>query len=204
MKIIKIILVTVLVSLVLSASFSVPLAAQEKKEASKEEMEMMKKWQAYMTPGANHKYLEYFVGHWDSVSSVWMAPGAEPMKEKQEAEYQMLLGGRYLKGYMQGTLFRTPYKAVLVTGYDNFKKKFTSIYFNNLGTGMTTSHGTLDKSGKTRTETGEMDDPMTGKKSAYKTVTRIIDQNKYVFEMYNTAPDGKEYKSFVITNTRKK
>jgi hypothetical protein len=204
MKLFKIIPLTVVVLIISSLLFNVSVSAQDKKEMSKEEMEMMKKWQEFMTPGPNHKYLEYFVGEWDSVATYSMNPNEKPMSSKIETKHKMILGGRYLKGYFKGMMMGQNFEGVSTTGFNNMTKKFTTIFFDNLGTGFTISHGTLDKTGKIRTETGDMDDPMTGMTATYKTVTTIVDQNKYTFEMYNKLPDGKEFKTFEIVSTRKK
>ena len=204
MKLTKTILIAVLAVLVLGSSFGVSLEASEERKMTKEEAEMMKKWQAFMTPGPNHKYMEYFVGEWDSVSTYVMAPGQPPSTSKIQTKFKMLLGGRYLKSYYKGTNFGMEFEGIGTTCYNNFTKKFTSIFMDSLGTGFAITHGTLDKSGKIRTEIGDMDDPMSGQKSRFKTVTKIVDQNKYVFEMYMLLPDGKEFKSMTITSTRKK
>ena len=35
-------------------------------------------------------------------------------------------------------------------------------------------------------------------------VTRVIDSNKHMFEMYEHGPDGKEFKTLEVTYLRKK
>jgi len=186
------------------SSLGLTLMAQEKPQ-SEEEQKMMKLWMEYATPGENHKYLEQFTGDWNTTAKMWMKPGAEPEVSQGITTSKMLMGGRYLKSYYKGTMMGMPFEGISLTGYDNFKKKFTSIWFDNAGTGFYTTSGTLDKDKKIRTETGLWDDFTTGSQTKVRWVTTIIDKNKYIFEMFDTnAKTGKEVKSGEIVYTRKK
>lgn len=198
MKLIKRLTVSLLVLFIVSTALNVTVLAEEKK-MSPEEQKMMKLWQEYATPGENHKYLEYFVGEWDSTSKMWPKPGAEPMVEKQVVKSKMFFGGRYLKSHIKGPMMGMPSEGMMITAYDNFKKKFISIWLDSQGTGIFQASGALDTSGKVRTETAVWDDIMTGGKANYKLVTKIIDKNTYVFEMYHN-----NFKSMEMTYKRKK
>jgi len=46
--------------------------------------------------------------------------------------------------------------------------------------------------------------PMTGKVDPMKTVTTLVDPDRYTYEAFETAPDGKEFRSFWINYTRQK
>lgn len=202
MKIFKPLLSGVLILFFVVSTVSVPLPGQQ---PSEEEQKMMKRMEAYATPGENHKYLEYFTGKWEVNSKAWMKPGAEPIVSKSDIKGKMILGGRYLKSFYKGTMMGMPFEGIGITAYDNFKKKFINLFLDNMGTGIYKSSGTLDKTGKIRTETGAWDDIMTGGKSKVKMVTKIIDKNKYSFEMFmlNGGPDGKTFKSMEMICTRK-
>lgn len=201
MKVFKNLSICLLVLFFLSSALNVVLFAQQ----SEEEQKMMKKWMEYATPGENHKYFEYFVGDWEVNVKMWMTPGAEPEVSKGENTSKVILGGRFLKSYYKGTMMGMPFEGISITGYDNFKKEYVTMWIDNAGTGIYQTSGTLDKASKTRTETGLWDDFMTGGKSKVKWVTKIIDDNKYQFDMYGADPKtGKEFKSGQIIYTRKK
>ena len=52
---------------------------------------------------------------------------------------------------------------------------------------------------------GTYDDYMTGQKNKKsKTILRVMDKDTRVLEMFDTAPDGQEYRSMEMTYTRKK
>jgi hypothetical protein len=203
MKMIKTFVTILLVVFFTASALDVAIFAQEKPQ-SEEDQKMMKMWMEYATPGENHKYLNYFAGEWNVNTKMWMKPGGEPEVSTGTAKAKMILGGRYLEATYAGSMMGMPFEGLSITGYDNFKKEFVSIWLDNAGTGIYQTAGTLDKTSKTRTETGLWDDFMTGKKSKVKWVTKIIDDNKYMFEMFGTDPMGKEFKSGEIVYTRKK
>jgi len=195
--------------LVLTLSVSNESFSQEKKKSAKKtpsEEEMMKRWQESMTPGAQHKMLEESVGTWDAEVKMWMkGPTGEPMVSKGTSESKMVLGGRYLQQDFTGEMMGQPFVGTGFTGYDNFKKKYVSFWIDNMSTGMSTMDGVPDKSGKSVTMWGKMDDPMTGEKGKkIKYVTRFVDKDTQVFETYDVSAHGDKKPTMLITYKRKK
>lgn len=184
------------------------VAAQEKKAAKKmpSQEEMMKRAEEAMTPGAMHKKLEALVGSWDAEVKIWMAgPGGEPTISKATSETKLVLGGRYLMEEVSGLMMNQPFNGVGYTGYDNMNKKYTGFWIDNMGTGMSTMEGKADKDGMTFTLWGKMDDPMSGEKGKKaKYVTKVIDNNTHIFEVYDVTSHGDKTPTMVITYTRKK
>jgi hypothetical protein len=194
-----------ILSVIIFTGSTLNMVAWAQQPQSEEEQKMMKLWMEYATPGENHKYLEYFVGTWENSVKMWMAPDAPPQVSKGESMSEMMLGGRFLKSYNKGSMMGMSFEGVALTGYDNFKKKFVTIWFDSTGTGFYQTSGSLDTSRKIKIESGIWDDFMTGGKSKVKWVTKIIDDNNYRFDMYNEDPKtGKEFKSVEIVYTRKK
>ena len=182
-------------------------AQAKKKSAGKvpSQEEMMKRWEAAMTPGDAHKSLEAFVGSWNVEAKIWMnGPKGDPSVSKGSAEYKMALGGRYLQQEFTGEMMGQPMNGIGYTGYDNFRKKYVSSWIDNMGTALSTMEGTMDKDGKTLTMWGKMDDPSTGEKDKkVKYVTRVVDKDKHVFESYDVSAYGEKAPVMVITYTRK-
>jgi hypothetical protein len=201
MKLFKMVVITLLVLSFVGSGLV--LTAQE---PSKEEQEMMKKMMEYATPGANHKYLENFVGKWNAVTKMWEKPGAPPAESQQEVKMKMIMGGRYLKFGVKGTLMGMTFEGMMITGYDNFKKKLISVWIDSMGTGIYMTEGTFDQSGKIRTETGVWDDMFTGGTTKVKMVYKIVDKDKILFEMYTSGGmyGDKEFKNMEATYTRVK
>ncbi len=162
---------------------------------------MMEAWGKFMTPGAPHEGLKYFVGEWNWTSKMWMAPGAPPMEGTGTSSSKMIFGGRYLQDEVHG-IGGMPFEGRGVTGYDNAKKKYCAVWFDTLGTGFMMSEGTVDASGKQYSYRGSYVDPM-GKKKMVRSVYKIINDDKYTLEMYDQDKDGKEFRNFELIITRK-
>ncbi len=187
---------------------AVVLADKEKQELSgeQEQEKMIKLFKEYASPGENHKFLQYFVGQWESIQKIWPEPGSEPITRKQEINVQSLFGGRFTKAYIKthGEVLGISIEGIVITGYDNYKKEFVSVSYGTTGTNLSFMSGTLDKNAKIRIDTGHYDDIFTGEKLKVKGVTTIIDKDRYTYEYYYFDPRKNEIKSMEITYTRKK
>lgn len=176
-------------------------------ESSDEMDAMMQEWAKYAKPGEHHARLQPLIGRWNLTIRSAMAPG-QPMQESTgTAEYEWILGGRYVLEKVRGnpeTEGQTPFEAMGVHGYDNLKQKYVAMWIDNMMTGLFTSEGTCDASGKIITLLGEDTDPTTGKAMQIRSVLRIVDDNKWVSETYCQGPDGKEFMAVELTYTRKK
>jgi hypothetical protein len=167
--------------------------------------EMMAKWKEINAKGPEHEKLKKMVGEWDTEMKCWMAPDAEPMASPGHATFRLILDGRYVEQKYTCDWMGEKFEGLGIDGYDRIKNKYVSLWLDNQSTGMLICEGTADASGKVVTYFGKMDDPIAGvKDKTVRSVARTIDDNKTVFEMYDTAPDGKEFKTMEITYTRQK
>jgi hypothetical protein len=117
----------------------------------------------------------------------------------------MVLGGRYLQQDVTSEMMGQPFAGTGFTGYDNVKKKYVGFWIDNMGTGMSTMDGVLDKDGKSLTTWGKMDDPMTGEKNKkVKYVTRFVDTDTQVFETYDVSTYGDKKPTMQVTYKRRK
>lgn len=193
--------------------FASAAAAQEKntnteaKPAATPDMnEMMKKWMEAITPGEPHKAFNQFVGSWETATSIWMeGPGAPPTVTKGSAEFKIIMDGRYLVQESKGEMMGMPMTGMGVTGYDNFNKKYVSFWIDNLSTAMYLSEGSIDPAGKVLSLYGKMDEPMTGEHDKnVKYVSRVVDPDKFVFEIHDLAIPEPNTKVVEVVYTRKK
>lgn len=172
-----------------------------------DEAAMMETWMKMGTPGEHHKHLDVFIGKWNYVIKWRMSPEQPWTKDKGTSEYEWLLDGRYVRQHViadapdETTGMR--FEGNGIQGYDNLTHKHFSAWIDNMGTALMTSEGTCDESAKTITLTGTYNDPIAGKKKTVRSVTRVINNDKHVLEMYEVGPDGKEYLSMEIISTRK-
>ncbi len=161
------------------------------------EMEM---WQKYATPGKEHQMLkDQFAGNWDVQVKHLMGPGETTTGT---AKYDVVMDGRYLAGTFDGKAMGQPFKGMSLTGYDNATKKFFNTWVDTMGTGLLVTQGTYDPSTKTYTFSGDMTMP-NGQTTKVREVVKVESNDKHVFEMYMTGPQG-EMKAMEITYTRKK
>lgn len=165
---------------------------------------IQKAWEAYMTPGDVHKMLANDTGTWNEEVTVWMAPGAEPTKNKMVAVSKMVLGGRYQETKHTGNFMGMPFEGIAMQGYDNASQKMVSSWVDNMGTGIMYMSGDYDGSSKTIEFKGEMTNPITKKIKPTRELFTMVDDNTRKTEIFDITDDGKEYKKMEIIMTRKK
>jgi hypothetical protein len=187
-----------------------PAATPAGQPGGDEMAKMMEAFQKAATPGEFHAKLKPLAGKWTFVTKARMSPD-EPWHESPgKAEYKWILGGRILSQEVKASpgehdaAMGGPFEGFGLTGYDNMTKKYFNAWADSMGTGLMMSTGSVDSSGKTFTYTGEYQDPVSGQKKTAKSVLKIAGDDKIVFEMYDTGPDGKEFMSLEVTYTRQK
>jgi Protein of unknown function (DUF1579) len=192
------------VFVVVTTSLTCIALAEEKTQITEPDMaEMMKKMEAAGTPGEKHKALEPLIGEWNAEVKSWMDPSAPPMISKGTSTAKWVMNGRFVREEFQGEMMGKPFHGVSVTGYDNMKQKYNSVWIDDMSTAIFTSEGTAEDGGKIITFTGNMDCPVTGEKNMpVKHVLRFISPDKHVFEMHYQRK-GENSKSMEITYTRK-
>jgi hypothetical protein len=184
------------------------LASSTTTEATTTEPEIdsataMKNWEAYMTPGEAHKMMADQEGEWTGDITMWMTPGAPPVKNTGTAVNKMILGGRYQQSTHTGNWDGMPFEGQSTVAYDNLTKKYISTWIDNMGTGLMVMEGTYDASTKTINMKGKMVDPMSGKEVNVRETLKMIDNDNQLMEMF-CEKNGKEFKNMEIRSTRKK
>ncbi len=155
------------------------------------------------TPGPQHDGLKKLEGEWDLVIRYSMDPSQPPSETKSSAVVRTVMDGRYSQEEVTGEYQGRPFSGLGITGYDNVLNKYVSIWIDNMSTGIMTSQGTADGTGKVINWTGESSDPAIGKPNKYRMVSRFTDDDHHTFEMYSKGPDGKETKMMEISYTRR-
>lgn len=175
---------------------------------------MMEKWEKSMKPGPEHALLAKMAGEWTYTQKMWWeGPNAPPMECKGEISSEMILGGRFLlqryKGVIpmpdaEGNIADTPWEAIQLSGYDNFRKSYVQAWADSAGTMLLTMTGTSVPGSSAITTYGQMDEPMMDMVARHvKGVTGLKDDNTIHFEMFDLAV-ADNYKVVEVTATRKK
>ncbi len=200
--------------LVLVAALAVPVISGEKGGKGHEhgylghgsdEAAMEARKQAAQ-PGEFHDHLEPLAGKWSLAVKWRKSPDAAWTESTSTAVNEWIMGHRFLKRNVKGDTVREGqedrFEGMGIFGYDNRKGKYTSAWIDNRRTGIMTSLGECDASGKTFTMEREYTSAATGQVKKVRKVLRIINNNKFVSEVYKVGPDGVEFMAMQITNTR--
>ena len=161
---------------------------------------MMKKWQEYMTPGPVHHSFAKMTGEWKADVTIFDTSGKE-MKSEGTANYEMILGGRYLKSSFKGNMMGMPMEGMGLDAFDNATKEYISVWIDNFGTGVLLMKGKWDDATQTIVYQGSSTDPMTGKDQPMKTIIRTVDEKHFQMLMFNVNGE-KEIKTMQIDYSR--
>jgi hypothetical protein len=157
------------------------------------------------TPGKMHQFLAEGAGEWTGKNTMWMTPGADPIKTESTATVSPMMDGRFVKCEMKGEMpGMGPYNGYGLYGFDNVSKKFSSIWIDNHSTGMMVGEGELSSDGKVLTWKYTGNCPITKKAMVMREVETITSPNTRTLEMFGPDPkSGKEFKMMSIELTRK-
>jgi hypothetical protein len=144
--------------------------------------------------GPEHEMLKKLVGKWDMTSKMM---GQEA---KGVAEYKMELGGLWLTSTVNMDMFGMKFEGRGMDSYDANKKKYTSVWVDNMITSPISMEGTFDAATKTLTMVGDGPGP-DGKIIKNTIKTKWTSDNAFEFAMYHG--DAKDA-AFTISYTRKK
>lgn len=153
--------------------------------------------------GPQHESLKKLVGEWNLTVKNWVDPSQPPQETKATSVVVALMDGRFIHEQTKGEMMGMPFTGMGITGYDNVLKKYVGTWMDNFGPGIMVNEGIGDASGNVINWTGEASDPMSGKKTKFRMVSKTIDDNKHTFEMFAAGPDGKEAKMMEIIYDRK-
>jgi hypothetical protein len=193
----------VAVAVIASGIFAAGLAFAESKSDSANPAEILKKIETAGTPGPHHKALEPLVGEWNAEVKSWMSPDAPPTVTKGASKAEWAMDGRFVREQFSGEMMGKPFTGLSLTGYDNQKQKYNSLWVDTMSTSIFTAEGTPSDGAKVITFNGKMDCPVTGEKDmSVKQVLRIINKDKHIFEMHDVRK-GESSKTMEITYTRK-
>ena len=161
---------------------------------------MMQLAEALATPGEAHPRLDHSTGACGTTPTM---TGMEPVACTQSIKW--IIGGRQLHSSFKGTMMGRPFEGFGLLGYDNYKKKYTSVWCDSQSTTLLTSEGLADQTGKVITLYGTMDEWIDGTHDkAVKYVYRIVDKNTYDFEIHDLGIVPGDTKVISMTAMRKK
>lgn len=167
--------------------------------------EQAKKVREATALGKQHEALAYCLGKWD-VDVTLILPGGSSQTSQATATFEWLLEGRWLGQRLEGELMGTPYESFSILGYDSFAQSHVIASVSTADTALNVARGpVVDPTGKLLTLYGELDEYTTGElHKPYKMVTRIVDDNHQVVEVWDLGRGENGYKVLEFSYTRKK
>lgn len=196
----------VIAAVVVFGLWSAAAQAAEPKKMTPEQQAMMEKMTKLGSPSEGHKALSPFIGKWTSVVRYWMAPGGPAEESKGTNVNEWALGGRFVEQHYTGTMSNgQPFEGLGITGYDNIRGEYQSIWLDSMMTGIMYGTGSFDAAMKAVKVSGEFSCPMTGEKNRwFRFEWKVIDNDHHTYYSYAKTPDGKEFRNMEITFTRAK
>ena len=146
--------------------------------------EMMARGEDLATVGIEHEWLAQMAGDWETEMSFMGVPG-DP-GSPGFAHSEMLYGGRFLEIRFKGPFMGQHFAGRSVIGFDNYKKKYTAVFFDSLGTSLRTAEGLLDRDRMILSLWGVMDEWMTDEHDCpvmYR--YRMLDPDHFILEVHD-------------------
>jgi len=175
--------------LVALAGLSTVASAQDCDEpAPTEMMKIHEKMMVVMGPGPEHEILASMAGSWKAEVSMWMAPGAEPVKSPMTTTAELALGGRFVLATSKGSMMGMPVESITYYGYDRRHKHYTLVGFDTMGTYYITATGKYDAATKTIDFHGTDEEPIGGLTQDYNFHLKFNDDGSHQLTLIFNCP----------------
>jgi quinol monooxygenase YgiN len=161
-------------------------------------------WMERGLPSEGHAALEPLIGTWRVQKSVFGTMGRSPdlppiVSDEITTTREWVAGGRYIQDTTTGSVDGQPYWRRGWLGYSNMNRRYEWVTIDSLNTTMMIYLG-KPGSGKEQpivltgafTDQGVVSEGTVGKSVEQRTMIRIDNQDRHVFELYFTPPGARE------------
>ncbi|MDZ4658566.1 MAG: DUF1579 domain-containing protein [Bythopirellula sp.] len=152
-------------------------------------------------PQQEHKFLEKFVGEWDSKMEASGMPG-QPAMECQGVHKAKMMGPFWIVSAGNSKMMGQPMESIMQLGFDPKKKKYVGTWSDSISDHMWQYEGTLEGNTLTlNTEGPNMMSP--GKMAKYRDVIEFKSPDHYTLSSTMQGDDG-GWKTFMLADFKKK
>lgn len=172
---------------------------------------MMERQMSFAATGFAHDILAGYNGMWNVESQVWMEPDAEPIAMNLTAQSSAILGGLFRVETVGGLIdmpdgngqtMQLPFGGQMTMGFNNATEEWWSIWIDNFGSSYSDATGKTQADGTVRLD-GMMRDFRTPNGRPYHMINYPpAADGSLLVEMFDTTPDGIEWKTMEMTYTR--
>lgn len=153
----------------------------------------------FAPPGKEHQGLAELAGTFKATVKVFPGPGMDPIASTGTLTRKMIMNGRYLQESYSGKFGDEPFKGMGLVGYDDHKKKYTSVWIDSMSNAMMVSEGEYDPETKKVVSWSKGFDPFLGKEVYTRDVLTILSPTRQKMEMYkHLTKDDKGFRSMEI------
>lgn len=154
--------------------------------------------------GPEHKILGGFAGHWKTTVHIVQADPSTPVPDGEgTADGKLVMGGRFAQVTHAGTMNGQPFEGMMLCGFDEVVKKYTSSWVDNASTAIIRYVGTYDASKKQLTMSSHYSEQTTRRLTLARTVMTFVDANTIVYDEYIAHAVGeKETHTMSVTYKR--
>lgn len=163
---------------------------------------MMEAWTKAGAVGEQHKILAQMSGKWKTTSKYWHSANATPEETKGTDNSKVIFGGRFIQSEFKGKAMGQNFEGMGLNGFDNVSQTFESTWIDNMSTSIMKMTGTYDEATKTINQKGQFMDPVTKQMKTSRGETKFVGKNEFMYTMYSTGDDGKEFKCMEISYKR--
>lgn len=155
-------------------------------------------------PAEQHRWLDKFVGEWQTTTEIYMEPGKPPIKGTG-GESVRSLGGFWIISEGKGEMMGMSMNFLLTLGYDEPTKKYVGSWVDSMTGHLWKYEGAVDAAGKTITLQSTGPCPKRpGELSNFKDITEFKDNDTRTFTSMMQDTDGQWVKVASGTATRVK
>lgn len=177
-------------------------ARRAEEMATMSEEEMMSMMMEMGAPGPQHADMANTLGSWNVEMKSWMsADQPEPGVTQAYANREMILGGRHLVEDYSSDFMGMPFEGRLTQGYDNLREEYWAIWIDNLSTKSYQVVGQRNEAGELHLD-GMIHDMLTPDGRPSRMVISPVNNGVYTMMMFDTLPDGGEWKTMELIYTR--
>lgn len=156
-------------------------------------------------PDENHGCLEAFVGSWKIRVKSWPGPDTPAQEGDGTAEIRWVLGGRFIEQRQSSRLMGKPTSGIGYVGFDVARRRYVSIWLDDLGTSILQTTGAPDPAHKTIKTRGAIDDAATGEPLKFEEAMTPVSSDEFTYEAWTSPPGVQQPRRVMeIVYTRRK